>query len=423
MLSEKHKETLLFPIKNLDASRRFYQTAIFSMMTLGAGWGTYLLIKLYFVKEFTQLNLFEINAHGQAQIYGWIAMMLIGSTYLALPRLFQMQMPYPKLTTVVWGLMTIGVLASTLGLLLKGTWGITILGGMSLIAATLVFSLQCLVYFRRLQIRSSIVLYVKTALFFLVLSSIYSFWHHCSILGATEHASALAQVATFQAPLRDIQVHGMGLFMVFAMLQWFIWQPDQKLSYRAWVWICTGVIGEIVLFLSYRFTHNHHIAALLILPWLCLMIGSVLLLIRGKVMFNAPLFVRVACLWLLLSEAMLVLLPLYSVISHLTFSHAYYGAIRHAVTVGFLSQMILGMAPRLFFKDLSYNPRAANAAFILLNLGCFLRVSLQIATDFVPAAFSLISISGTLEFCAIVVWGLPLLLAISRKNNCQHTPI
>ena len=55
-------------------------------------------------------------------------------------------------------------------------------------------------------------------------------------------------------------------------------------------------------------------------------------------------FVRLAYAWLGLSLLMLLFLPVYQVLSGLPFSHAYYGAIRHAVTVGFVSQMIVGVS-------------------------------------------------------------------------------
>jgi hypothetical protein len=52
---------------------------------------------------------------------------------------------------------------------------------------------------------------------------------------------------------------------------------------------------------------------------------------------------------------MLVALPFYqlgvvaklapdSAAAHIGFSHAYYGAVRHAITVGFISLMIVGVA-------------------------------------------------------------------------------
>jgi len=41
---------------------------------------------------------------------------------------------------------------------------------------------------------------------------------------------------------------------------------------------------------------------------------------------------------------------------------------------------------------------------VLLNLGCFLRVSLQIASDWSGAAFRVIGVSGVLELTALLLW-------------------
>ena len=54
-------------------------------------------------------------------------------------------------------------------------------------------------------------------------------------------------------------------------------------------------------------------------------------------------FVRGAFAWLLISGAMLCFEPLHLRLAGAQFSHAYIGAVRHAVTVGFISQMILGL--------------------------------------------------------------------------------
>jgi len=94
------------------------------------------------------------------------------------------------------------------------------------------------------------------------------------------------------------------------------------------------------------------------------MAGSVTVLVLGWRLFSRPLesdrslkFLRAAYVWLLVSLAMLVLLPAYqygllawqapeSAAVQIGFSHAYYGAIRHAITVGFISLMIVGMAAK-----------------------------------------------------------------------------
>src|SRR5690606_38592260 len=115
------------------------------------------------------------------------------------------------------------------------------------------------------------------------------------------------------------------------------------------------------------------------------------------------------------SFALLLMMPVYQVLYEGAFSHAYHGAIRHAITVGFISMMIMGMGariiPRLAGLDTARLPRLW-APFVLVNAGCALRGSLQIATDWWPGAFPLVGISGTLELGGLTWWALPLMWAL-----------
>lgn len=393
------------------------------MLIVGASWGTWLLIQLSTANEFTKLNVFEVNAHGQAQIFGWIGMMMIGALYVALPRLFSAPIPYPALILPTWALLFSGTAISIFGLLVKKIDITVFLGGFFNLIAVLFVVFQLLVFFSRIKSRNPAILYFLTALIFLGLSTAYSLWHHVRMVQANDQTALLDQVATFQAPLRDLQVHGVGLFMVLAMMQWIFFHPNRSISYKAYAWLISGVVGEITFFLMYRFTHHHLYAAFLIIPWGCLLVGSWLLFFRGKLMNHLPPPARLAVSWLLLSEVMLAFLPFYSLLSHLSFSHAYYGAIRHAVTVGFLSQMIFLMAPTLLMGLFAVKTFQNKLALFLLNVGCLARVSLQILTDFYPAAHEFIFLSGLFELAATLIWGLPLLVFFRKMKEKVVSPL
>jgi hypothetical protein len=165
--------------------------------------------------------------------------------------------------------------------------------------------------------------------------------------------------------------------------------------------------------------------------WAALWYGSVLLLVGGVVLLvrdwyifsqvheadRSLKFLRAAYVWLFVSLAMLVLLPAYQFgllpllapnSVGLGFSHAYYGAVRHAVTVGFLSLMIVGVAAKVVPTLNGLNVRSLSALwapFALLNAGCALRVVAQILTDFTPAAYPVAGISGGLETLGLALWG------------------
>src|SRR4029453_18740720 len=118
-------------------------------------------------------------------------------------------------------------------------------------------------------------------------------------------------------------------------------------------------------------------------------------------------FLRAAYVWLFVSLAMLVLLPAYqyallplaapeSAAARIGFSNAYYGATRHAITVGFISLMIVGVAskvvPILNGLDSRSLPRLW-LPYALINLGCTLRVVAQTATDFSGLTFPAAGVS------------------------------
>lgn len=341
------------------------------MLAIGALWGSSLLFHLKEVEEYTHLNLFEINAHGQGQIYGWLGLAFMGASARLLPDPFRFAQPVLFLTLA-------GVLLNIFGLYLIPSQVTALLGGSCLAGAAALFAIDAFPKMSE-QERGSPP-FLQTALFFFFLSTLYSLWHHHRILTLGEEKEILKQVASFQAPLRDLQVHGMGLFFAIGLA------ATQK-NWKAWGLLLFGVLGEASLFLLYRITGNTAFAPFLLLPWLALFLGA----LQIRFPFRRP------SLWLNASLAMLLFLPFYSLLSKIPFSHAYYGAIRHAITVGCLSQIVLRLIAA------ANKPAPAFFHFLLLfNFGCFLRVALQIMTDFHPAAFALIPISGIVEFLALL---------------------
>jgi hypothetical protein len=98
--------------------------------------------------------------------------------------------------------------------------------------------------------------------------------------------------------------------------------------------------------------------------------------------------------------------------SQVPFSHAFFGAYRHALTVGFIMMMIVGVSSKVVPTLSGIDVRRASSlkwTFVLLNVGNALRVGTEIATDFVPAAYRIMGISGFIEVAALSLWGYELL--------------
>ena len=112
--------------------------------------------------------------------------------------------------------------------------------------------------------------------------SAMSVWHAYKTMTAATQDQLLWYVATYQAPLRDLQIHGLALFMILGVCLRMLpglFNAPRTPDRRAW-WglglLTAAVLGESVLFVVYRWTGHHAWATMLILPWLMLAGGVAL---------------------------------------------------------------------------------------------------------------------------------------------------
>ncbi len=425
--------------------RRFFTAAIAVVLTAGATWGAWMLYRIGIAHNFTGVSIFQVNAHGHAQIFGWVGLFIMGFGYQAFPRKWQTRLVGPQIAVVVFLTMLAGLTLKTIGLAAPDArWGagVALAGGIAEVVAISVFAVQIVQTFRR-SMSSRLdpwVGYIFAALVFFVVQAAFDTWHSWTTMTARSEQQLLWYVATYQAPLRDLQMHGMALLMILGVNQRLLpglynRQPiPRRRSWMALALIVSAVIGEAVLFAVYRWTGNHVLAAFLLVPWMMLAIGIGMIALPWKLWrplkdVNGEIdrcgkFIRMAYAWLALSLAMLLFLPGYLAISKLPFSHAYYGAIRHAFTVGFVSLMIMGFAAKVVPTLNGLDPRTLTklrGPFILINAGCFLRVTLQTLTDWNPHVFSFVGISGVLEVTALAWWGIGLMRIMSRgKRAIAH---
>jgi hypothetical protein len=127
-----------------------------------------------------------------------------------------------------------------------------------------------------------------------------------------------------------------------------------------------------------------------------------------------PAFVRIAYGWLLLAS----LLGVCSV--YLDQAHGWIGAGRHALTVGFVSTMVFAIGQRVLpaFAGMRvlYSPRLMLICLLLLNAGCVLRVSSEILAyeSYWPPAWRILPWSAVCELMAVTVFAMNLLLTFKQ---------
>jgi hypothetical protein len=228
-----------------------------------------------------------------------------------------------------------------------------------------------------------------------------------------------------------LQIHGFATLMVLGVSQRMLPHmfgfpaPSRRLSLACLAGLNLAVVGEATGLVLMRLSSPGW--AGLWYASVLLFAGCVVALVRDWQLFGraggeggrSRKFVRAAYTWLLVSLLMLAVLPAYQfVVLPLVnpdagavrsgFSHAYYGATRHAITVGFLSLMIVGVAAKVVPVLRGADPKTLPGLwvpFVLINLGCALRVAGQTATDFTDRVFPLAGVSGVLEVTGLAVWG------------------
>ena len=413
--------------------RPFFKSGIVIALTLGAVWGAWLLLRIAMTGRFTAASLHDVNAHGHAQIFGWVGLFVMGFAYQAFPRFKHTVLAWPRLAFATLWMMLLGlVLRSVLQpIASEQPWAFWPAIGASLleVAAIGLFAAILLKTWGKAKLgQAPYDGYVLSALFWFVLQAVSESAYLAATL-SVEGEQLVALVGTWQPALRDIQIHGFALLMILGVSQrifhhfYGLRQPNPRLSRAMLVVLNAAVAGEACGLVLMR-TSGPVWAALWYASALALSAAVVALVADWRVFSRSDeadrslKFLRAAYVWLLVSLVMLVGLPAYlaglplvspeSSAAAIGFSHAYYGAIRHAITVGFVSLMIVGVAskvvPTLNGVD-SHRLSALWAPFLLINLGCALRVLGQTATDFTAGAFPVAGASGLLEVTGLALWG------------------
>ncbi len=417
--------------------RRFFLAGIAVMLTLGASWGAYLLFAIGHGGSFSSINMHEINAHAQAQVFGWMGFFIMGFGCQAFPRFWHTSLQKPALAVLSFYLMLSGIILSCLGITgvhaLPYAREAAVGGSLLELSALIIFAAQMLITFK--HSRRSLepyIGYVFTALAWFIASAAFNCWQVASGLAAASPSEMERFVSIYQWPLRDMQFHGLGMTIIMGVsmrtLPHLFGLPPvpPRRAWTALALLTAAVISEIALYIAFKLTQETLYASMLIVPWTMLLGASVMLVLPFKLWRPFPepdrsaKFIACAYLWLMISLGMLILAPLYAAASHLQFSHAYFGAIRHAITVGFISQMIMAYAAKVVPTLNGVDKKQLSqlmGPFLLINAGCLLRVTLQTLTDWNQAAFPFIGISGTLEVAALAWWGLHLTQIILRGRR------
>ena len=417
------------------------------LLTMGGLWGVIALLEISFRKELLQPALLPfIHAHAHAMIFGWVGLFVMGFAYQSFPRFKVTTLWRPRLANLTLYLMLGGIVTRAAGDLLEHGAAALALGSASVVVEVAAIALFILIIYKTstqsLSPHNAYEGLIMASLAWFLVQAVFSGVFFFAQATAATPGQTIFRIALLDGPLRDMQLFGFAALIIAGVSQRFVpvvyglgKSPHDYL--RPIFWLINGsLVLDVACYMAFFITGNVVAAFLLEISYLLMALWAVLLVVQLGI-FRRPAqsdrswkFIRAAYVWLLVAMAMMPLLIPYSNWTGEAFSHAFWGAERHAYTVGFVSMMILGVSSRvvpILAGVESKRLMSLWGPFILLNAGCAGRVGLQVLTDFAPHfAYSLIGITGIMELAAIAWWGVGLWhvmnLAKTHRSRLMNAP-
>lgn len=136
-----------------------------------------------------------------------------------------------------------------------------------------------------------------------------------------------------------------------------------------------------------------------------------------------PLFIRVAYIWLSIASVLSVIASLADRAGGI------WGASRHALTVGFLATMVFSIGPKILPAFCGartlFSPKLMFLSLVMLNAGCLLRVCAEIAAyeGYSSHAWPVLPVSAVIELAAVTIFALNLGLTFLRPPTHLMQPV
>ena len=415
--------------------RRFLKTAILMTLTGGTGLGAWALAVMALRERLGGVDRGVIQVHGHWQLFGWVGLFVVGVAYHILPRLTGVPLPSYRAAAWSYGTMVAGIVLRFAQSLDPGPW------------RNVLLSLSAV-----LEI-AGVVLFAWTVARVLRPSpgprpawqrfcAHGTGWLVAAALLNAAHAADLMRSGRFEispwlnVPYLTVFLAGFVTFWIFGVslrtLPVFMGLDDRprlaaRLATPLTIAIAALAVAEGTFLATgsdaARFVFGAAGAAV------ALLFATFVFALGVLARASAPpepgvdrgyeKFVRLAYAWLLVAGGMLL------AFSAVTFAgrpldHAYVGAYRHALTVGFITTLMAGMAMRIvpIFRGVPlWSGRLRDLTFWLLLAGNVIRVLFQsLSAAAGPAWLRVAGVSGLLELAALVLFAINLWKTMDTAN-------
>jgi hypothetical protein len=430
--------------------RPFFIAGIAVALSIGVTFGAINLFLIGWRKSFGGIDFSWTLAHGHAMIFGFVGLFIMGFAYQAFPRLKHTRLWRPRLAFVSLPLMLLGVIAQAAAHLFADRSIFIALGlmaGSLQLIAVAIFAVVVAMTLKSAPHREPFDRFIRASLSWwlaVAIANPFIFWMFET---ARTRDQFILRISTFDLPYREMELFGAIVMMILGVsirllphayglrspsLRWIkavFWIANAAIIVSVTSFVFGMLRGDLRLAALQEILGVAFLAIALGLPKRYRLFGPV----RATERDRGLKFIRAAHVWFIFAMTMFVLMPFYGLFiyrpltgAELPFSHAYLGAYRHALTVGFITLMIVGVSSKVVPTLSGVDLKKADQlwlTFILVNLGSLMRVSTQIATDYTPAAYSVMGISGFIELLGLTLWGIELGRNIRAGKRLEREPI
>ena len=405
----------------------YITTGLLFMLLPGTFLGVWNLIAISKHHAATSVSAGWIQAHGHAQIFGWIGTFILGIGFYSIPKLRRTDPFALWAAWACWGMWTLGVSLRWLAGSYQFHW-------QSLLPLSAALELGAfLIFFRsvsghrpdgaegkRLEAWVFVVIAATFGLLVTLLANLGS-----TIWLATRGTSPdlpqnldqrflVLQTWGFLVPfVWGFSAKWLPIFLGLRPIRARALLKAVALNYAGVIAAAIGWFGWAVAFL---------VLAICVATWALRLLEPAKQPVKVKGVHSTfPIFLRLSYAW----AAVAGVLSIWAVVS--INSHGIWGASRHALTVGFLSTMVFCVGPRVLpaFSGmrLLYSTRLMFFSLALLSVGCGLRVSSEILAyqGFAAWAWSWLPVSAITEMAAVTTFAANLILTfVSDPLTVRH---
>ncbi|HTR37954.1 MAG TPA: NnrS family protein [Bryobacteraceae bacterium] len=400
------------------ATAAYVVTGLFFMLLPGTFLGVWNLIAISSRHSLASLSAAWLQAHGHAQIFGWIGTFVIGIGYYSLSKMGHLAPFAVSRAWLSWGLWTAGLILRWIANVYLAQWRILLPCSAALELAAFLIFFATVSRHESGSPRKHVEHWMR-----LVIASMFGFLLLLIVnLGASIYLALQASapdfphwfdqrylvLATWGFPVLAVWGFNARWLPVFLGLP----KPSNPGLLAALAFCASGVLAALAG--SFRLASG----LLLIASATAIFALHVFEQARQPAKTQAihpsfPFFVRLCYGWLLVTPAL-------SIWAAMADSQGgIWGASRHALTVGFLAGMIFAIGQRVLpafcGMKVLFSPRLMLAASLSLNLGCLLRVCSEIPAyeyNWSPAWHAL-PCSAILELIGVSLFAANLALTLA----------